>query len=141
MVWGAFRAKIIVKDTGVSTGGSRKGKNVFNISHPCHSPFLICEKKLKGKIWRQESKTEADHIFCESGWASFLVIYRAFLEVWYKVLHTPYVHGMHVLYTHIHTLTNYHRTIRYWEYYTKCYLELMSHKQEILKIVWLLFIC
>ena len=36
---------------------------------------------------------------------------------------------------------SYHTTIRYWEDYIKCHVELMSHKQEILQIVWFVFTC
>lgn len=66
MVWGAFRAKIIVKDTGVSTGGSRKGKKCFQHlsqgrkSKKCFqhlSPLPLSFPDMWEKVKREDLKT------------------------------------------------------------------------------------
>lgn len=154
MVWGAFRAKIIVKDIGVSIGGSRKGKKCFQHlsqgrkSKKCFqhlSPLPLSFSDMWEKVKREDLKTRikdrGTNIHVKVGELHFWLFTEHSSKYGIRS-YTPhmYMECMYI-YTHIHTLTNYHRTIRYWEYYTKCYSELMSHKQEILKIVWLLFIC
>lgn len=90
---------------------------LLNISHPSHSPFWQVENRQKGRSIERRLKDRIQGrqiiLFCGSGSASVLVIYRPFLKVLYKVVQTSLRTQKFLCpCTHTYSPTHYHQILR-----------------------------